>query len=276
MPKIKVVYTDLDGTLLDHNTYSFKPAAQALGLIREKSVPLVICTSKTRAEIEFYRRLIGNKEPFISENGGGIFIPEGYFEKDFEYQRETNGYKVIEFGTPSETLIEALRTISTETGIEIKGFSQMSAQELSEITGLDEHTAKLSQTRDYSEPFLILGDDEQTEAKNTETIVEKINLMGYRHTKGGRFHHILGKNDKGRAVATLNTLFQNEFGDVKSIGLGDSLNDLPMLNVVDIPVLVQKPDGSYDAKIKLANLLYADAPGPYGWNSEILKLFMNS
>ena len=77
---------------------------------------------------------------------------------------------MIEFGTPSEILIQALRTISDETGIAIKGFSQMSTEELSNITGLDENTAKLSQTRDYSEPFLILEDSKQKEAKNTESM----------------------------------------------------------------------------------------------------------
>ena len=267
MPKNYLLYTDLDGTLLDHDTYSFHPALEALELLEKKNIPLILCTSKTRAEIEFFRKLLGNHEPFISENGGGIFIPEGYFESEFEYDRAIKGYKVIEFGTPAHILRQALQDISLETGIEVRGLSQMSVSELSELTGLDEHTAKLSRVRDYSEPFLIYGDD-----RDTETIIEKINLMGYRHTRGGRFHHILGENDKGRAVRTLRGIYEKELGEATTIGLGDSLNDQPMLAEVDIPILVQKPGGEYQSGINLQNLIYAEAPGPYGWNAEILTI----
>lgn len=271
MPKDSVVYTDLDGTLLDHETYSFHPAKEALELLEKKGIPLVICTSKTRAEIEFIRKLLGNREPFISENGGGVFIPEGYFNPGFEYDRVIKHYEVIELGTRSEILTDTLKEISEETGIRIRGFSDMTASELSELTGLDEHTARLSQIRDYSEPFLVNGDK-----KDTETVVEKIYLKGYRYTRGGRFHHILGENDKGKAVRILEAIYKKELGDIKTVGLGDSLNDLPMLQEVDVPILVQKPGGDYDSCISLDNIIYVDAPGPYGWNSEILKLFMNS
>lgn len=271
MPENYLVYTDLDGTLLDHDTYSYQPARQAIELLQGKNIPLIICTSKTRAEIEFIRKLLGNSEPFISENGGGIFIAESYFKRQFEYDRVIKGYKVIEFGTPAEVLRQALIDISRETGIELKGFSQMSVGELSELTGLDEHTARLSKLRDYSEPFLIYGND-----KGSETVIEKINLMGYRHTRGGRFHHILGENNKGKAVKTLTDIYVKELGNVTTVGLGDSLNDLPMLKEVDIPVLVQKPGGGYEKDISLQDLVYAQAPGPYGWNAEILKILMNS
>ena len=65
-----VVFTDLDGTLLEHSTYSFAEAEEALDLLRSQDIPLVICTSKTRSEVEFWRRLLGNEHPFIVENGG--------------------------------------------------------------------------------------------------------------------------------------------------------------------------------------------------------------
>ena len=154
MPENYLIYTDLDGTLLDHDTYSFLPAKEALNLIREDDIPLVICSSKTRAEIEFYRKLLQNTEPFISENGGGIFIPVGYFNTEIPYDRKVKDYLVIELGVRAETLKQALRVISNETGIEIRGFSDMSVEEVSMLTGLDEHTAALSKARDYSEPFL--------------------------------------------------------------------------------------------------------------------------
>jgi mannosyl-3-phosphoglycerate phosphatase len=66
-----LIFTDLDGTLLD-SSYSFNDALPALDLIRERAIPLIICSSKTRAEIEHYRKRLDNRHPFISENGGGF------------------------------------------------------------------------------------------------------------------------------------------------------------------------------------------------------------
>jgi mannosyl-3-phosphoglycerate phosphatase len=269
MPKV-VIFSDLDGTLLDHNTYSFQAAAEALEFIKSKNIPLVICTSKTRKEIEIYRKSLHNKYPFISENGGGIFVPDNYFSKEFKYDKEIDGYKVIELGIPREAISVALKSITKETGIHIRGFSDMTAKEIAELTGLDEGSAKLAMERDYSEPFLINED-----GKYTATIEKEINLKGYRYTRGGRFHHILGGNDKGKAVKILTDLYKQKFGSIKTVGIGDSLNDLPMLEAVDIPILVQKSKGIYDPKIKLSNLTYAEGAGPLGWNSSILKLFIN-
>ncbi len=269
MPKV-VIFSDLDGTLLDHDTYSFQDASEALKHIKTNYIPLILCTSKTREEIQYYRDLLDNKYPFISENGGGIFIPKNYFSSDFNYDREIDGYKVIELGTQRETLVATLKSIANETGIEIKGFSEMTPGEVTELTGLEDNLAKLAIKRDYSEPFII-----KDENKNTAPIEKEINLKGYKHTRGGRFHHILGGNDKGVAVEILANIYKSEFGDIKTVGIGDSLNDLPMLEAVDIPIIVEKPDGGYDQGIKLTNLTYAKGSGPSGWNSSTLKLFMN-
>ena len=110
----EVIFTDLDGTLLDEN-YSFKKAKPALDLVREKKIPLVICTSKTRAEIEVYRKKLRNNHPFISENGGAIFIPKKYFTKKFKYTKKTKDYYIIELGTPYEQLKKVLKTIERKT-----------------------------------------------------------------------------------------------------------------------------------------------------------------
>ena len=136
MPEF-VIFSDLDGTLLDHRNYSFEPASKALGLISSKSIPLILCSSKTRKEIELYRTLLENKFPFISENGGAIFIPENYFSKKYDYNRHIGEYNVIEIGTPREKLTSALKQISDKTGIKIKTFSDISALEIAELTDLD-------------------------------------------------------------------------------------------------------------------------------------------
>ena len=269
MPRL-VLFTDLDGTLLDHNTYSFAPAADALKALKAEGIPVIFTTSKTRAEIEKWRRLAGNTDPFISENGGAIFVPEGYFGGDFAHDRKEDGYLVIELGAPHEELAGALGDISRETGIEIRGVSEMDVEEIMKLTGLGEEDAGLVREREYGEPFVVGGGSE-AEA----TVIREIERRGFKHTQGGRFHHILGGNDKGKAVSILKGLYVKEWGVVVTAGIGDSLNDLPMLKTVDIPILVRKPGGGYDERIDVAGMAVADAPGPYGWNSAILKLIIS-
>ena len=137
MLKKFVIYTDLDGTLLDHVTYTFHPALDALEFVEKKNVPLIICTSKTRLEIEFYRKLLHNKEPFISENGGGIFIPEGYFKHEFKYDKEIKGYKIIELGTPESVLHRVLKAIEEKPEIGLRRCRDLIVIELQWMKGGD-------------------------------------------------------------------------------------------------------------------------------------------
>ncbi|GIW46554.1 MAG: mannosyl-3-phosphoglycerate phosphatase [Deltaproteobacteria bacterium] len=262
-----VVFTDLDGTLLDHNSYSFEDAVPALELTRSLGIPVVICSSKTRAEIEYFRRKLDNREPFISENGGGVFIPKAYFNFDFNYSRETNEYKVVELGTRYETLVEVLNEIRRKTGLHIKGFSDMSVPEIARKCGLSKEIAELAKMREYDEPFTVCEDE-----RASYLVKEEIKRMGFKYTEGGRFFHLTGDNDKGKAVRILAKLFQSSFPELKTVGIGDSLNDLHMLESVDIPILVKKPDGKYDHRVKLDNLILAGEEGPRGWNRAILNL----
>ena len=269
MPRL-VLFTDLDGTLLDHDTYSFGPAREALTALESENIPVVFTTSKTRAEIEKWRRLTGNAHPFVSENGGAIFVPEGYFAGDFAYDRKEDGYLVIELGALHRELTKALEGIRRETGIDIRGVSEMETGEIVQLTGLDDEAAALVKKREYGEPFVVHGDGDAE-----KTVIREIEKRGYSHTQGGRFHHILGSTDKGKAVSILKGLYVKEWGVVVTAGIGDSLNDIPMLKAVDIPILVRKPGGGYDERVKIAGMAIADAPGPYGWNSAVLKLIVS-
>src|SRR4030043_949420 len=235
-PKI-VIFSDLDGTLLDRDTYSFEPALPALRLTRMKNIPLVLTSSKTRAEIEIYRKKLENDHPFISENGGAVFIPKNYFSFLFPYDRELDEYFVLELGTFYLQIIEVLESIKKETGIKIKGFSDLTEEQLTSLCGLSLEEAELAKRREYDEPFLIEGEE-----KEIEIVKRKIEEKGMNYVWGGRFHHILGKNDKGKAVEILKELYENEFFSITTVGIGDSLNDIPMLLAVDHPIFLKEGD----------------------------------
>lgn len=266
-----LVFTDLDGSLLDSATYSWEPAREALEALRLRQIPLVLVSSKTRAEIESLRIDLKHRDPFITENGGAVFIPQGYFHDTPEDGVVRDGFQVIELGTPHSTLRQALREIELAVGAPLRGFRDMSPDEVSRHTGLPLADAELSMEREYDEPFLIEGPGTLIRAVEREARDRGLSV-----TKGGRFHHLLGDSDKGRACLHLLERYRRHWQrpprTVLSVGLGDSANDLPMLRVVDYPVVIQRPDGSYDPDVQLSYAIQASAPGPAGWNAAMLGL----
>jgi mannosyl-3-phosphoglycerate phosphatase len=270
-PKL-VIFTDLDGSLLDRNTYSFEPAQPALRLIKQKDIPLVLSSSKTMTEIEFCRKELKNGHPFISENGGAVFIPKDYFSFRFPYDRETDWFFVLELGTFYPRIIEVLDSIRKETGLSMKGFSDLTAKEISSLCALDLKRAKWAKKREYDEPFIIEGGE-----KEIEIVRRKIGEKGMTYAWGGRFHHLLGKNDKGRAVEILKKLYENQFSSIVTVGIGDSLNDLPMLSVVDHPIFLKGEDRvSPEALSPIQNCTIIHGAGPQAWNEAILNMIKPS
>jgi mannosyl-3-phosphoglycerate phosphatase len=264
-PKL-VIFTDLDGCLLDRQTYSFEPAQAALRLIKEKKIPLVLVSSKTRVEMEGYRRRLKNAHPFISENGGAIFIPKEYFSFQFSHEREWEKYLVLELGTFYPQIIKALEFIRNETGIRIRGFHDLSEKELVLFSGLSREEAAWAKEREYDEPFLIEGGE-----KEIKVVQKKIRERGLNYAWGGRFHHILGKNDKGKAAQILKDLYKKEFSSIQTVGIGDSQNDLPMLSAVDHSVFLKgEEDLSETSPVK--NLVLIEGKGPETWNQAMLNI----
>jgi mannosyl-3-phosphoglycerate phosphatase len=261
-----VVFTDLDGTLLDHATYRFDAAQPALRLLDKKGIPLILCSSKTAAEIERWRGLLRLNHPFISENGGAIFVPQGYFDRDFSHDKDTADYAIIELGMAYSKLRSFLGRLKKRFPGAVQGFGDLEVKEVARLCGLSVEEARLAKKRDYDEPFLL------HDAALEPEIVRQAKANGIQVTKGGRFYHLIGGNDKGRAVTTLTDLYRRERGEIITIGIGDSLNDLAMLAAVDYPVLVQKPDRSYDSSVILTNLIRASSPGPQGFCDSVSRL----
>lgn len=264
-----IVFTDLDGTLLDHATYSWEPALPALSLLRERQIPLVFCSSKTRAEIEHYRRELGNHDPFVSENGGGIFIPGGYFDLSVlplePLVTKTAGWTIIRLGAPYHHLRQAIRRLREE-GFALTGFSDMTVAEVAALTGLKPEQAAMARERDFDEPFIFDGDRVEM-----DRLQKRVRTMGL-HLTMGAFPHLLGDSDKGVAVEMLASLYRVKLGEIVTIALGDSLNDLPMLQRADHPVVIRKPDGGHNSALAVPHALLTRGEGPQGWNEAILKL----
>ncbi len=260
-----ILFSDLDGCLLDASAYSFEAAAPALGALRARRIPLILASSKTRAEIEALRARLAHTDPFIAENGGGLFIPKGHFPFPLEGSVLRGPYQVVEAGTPYPRLRTALKEIERALGWELRGFGDMPPEEVAARTGLSYAEAVLAKQRQYDEPFVI-------EPDRTGAVLEQIKAHGLSCTRGGRFYHLTGETDKGWACRYLIGCYRRQHGELLTVAIGDSLNDFAMLAAVDRPFLVQREDGSYDDSIQLPNLVRIGAPGPAGWNQAVLDL----
>lgn len=260
-----IIFTDLDGTLLDHDTYSWRRAEAALAYLRELSIPVVFVTSKTRGEVEYWRGAIANQHPFIVENGGAAYIPAGYFPGPAPGAKRGD-YHVVEWGTPHSQLVADLREAALSTRCPITAFHELTVEEVADLCELPFEQALLASKREYDEPFLVL-DEERVPA-----LLAAIESLGRRWTRGGRFWHILGANDKEVAVRALTTLFEQNYGDVTTTGFGDGLNDVDFLRSTARPVIVRSAQAEA-VSAQVPDAMVTASAGPEGWSEAVFSLF---
>jgi len=252
------IFTDLDGTLLSETSYEPGPALPVLKKCQESNIPVVFCSSKTAAEITYTRKTLGNTDPFIVENGGAIYIPKGNLPVTDVTVRHTENFYVIEIGDPVASLRKALKSAAKKAGAKVRGMGEMSVEEVCKLTGLGRPQAKMAMERQFDEPFIL-------DSGNPERLEREIRQLGYSITKGGRFFHILGGNDKGKAAKILSSIYKTLLPDLHTIGIGDAENDIPLLRAVDRAFLVKKPSGKWEKLPSLPNLTKIDLVGPQGW-----------
>lgn len=262
-----IIYTDLDGTLLDHHSYAVDAALPALRAAQQYGIPIVFCSSKTRAEIESLQQVLDIHHPFIVENGGALYVPLGYFPFEPEGSQLRGAYHVIELGTPYERLVTALRLLRGYVPHPLAGFSDLTVEEVAVVCKLPLDKARHAKAREYDEPFRLLAPTPEAGL----AVQQRIEQAGLHCSIGGRFWHLHGDNDKGIAVQMLSSLYRRAFGRIFTIGLGDSLNDAPLLEAVDWPVLVQRPNGTFATGLaqRIPQLNFAQASGPRGWNAAV-------
>ena len=252
----RAVVTDLDACLLDERTYSFAAARPALDALEERRIPLVLASSKTRLEMVGLAQEIGAVAALIVENGGAI-LPLAALP----------GLAApVVLGERREVLVAALAAIAAETGATVRGFASLRPDELATLSGLDVEAARRALIRDYDEPFLL-------EAGDAEVIARAAAARGLAHARGGRFHHLTGRTDKGLALHLLRNRGRDAGWDASWMALGDSPNDLAMLVEADYAVIVPRPEGPVEPALAraLPHAHVAERPGPEGWNAAVLR-----
>ena len=264
-----IIFTDIDGTLIDFDTYSTVETRGIVHQLTRKGIPVILCSSKTRQEQEAYRQIFQLTDPFIVENGSAIFIPWGCFDFEIPFLRRTGLYGVLELGTPAAVIQEELRAIRKRTHLDFNTYQDLPLAEICRLTGLSPAQAEAARQREYSATILT-----PLTCQDQDRLTAALAGVGLQILAGGRFHTITAaSSDKGKAVVRLSACFRQKFEKITTIGLGDSANDQSLLASVDCPYLVQKPNASWEEMLDVERVA---AIGPKGWRRIGEKLLAQS
>jgi mannosyl-3-phosphoglycerate phosphatase family protein len=253
-----LVVTDLDGTMLDHHSYDLEDARVAVHELQDKQIPVILNTSKTYAETITIRETLGIEDAFIVENGSCIYLPKSHFIKP-ENVTERDEYWSLVLGASHQEINDVLQSIGLADDAAVR-LSQCTVEQTIELTGLNEAQAQQAIAREFSEPLIWRDDD-----SSLLSFQQQLKQYGLSTLQGGRFLHVIGDCDKGRATQVLIGLYGD---DVKTIVLGDSANDAAMLSVGDISVIVNSPS-NHQLQELITPDIQTQAPAPKGWREAI-------
>lgn len=245
-----MIITDLDGSLLDHHDYNWDAASEWLARLKQHQIPLVICSSKTAAEIIPLQKKLGIVgAPFIAENGARVVLGG----EQTPPTETSAGY---------HALCQTLHAMQAR--FRFNGFHEFSDAEVARFTGLTLTEASQSRLREASE-VVLWRDDEHRLQEFREALAEHHLAL----TQGGRFWHVMpAGTGKGIALADIQQHLAAQEGKSRTtLGLGDGPNDVPMLERVDYAVVIK---GFSKTPVELQrtdteNVYHTAHVGPQGW-----------
>ncbi|MEH0832638.1 mannosyl-3-phosphoglycerate phosphatase-related protein [Pectobacterium cacticida] len=223
-----IIFSDLDGSLLDHDTYRWDAAQPWLRRLADEEIPVIITTSKTATEVEPLRTALELEDyPYIAENGAMAILPTAW--------RSHPDYPKKSGGAPYSAIRHQLIQLRS-SGFRFQGFGDMNSVELAEMTGLTAQAAELALRREASEPLRWLDDPDKLPAFR-----EQLAQAGFSLTQGGRFYHVMSaQTSKGRMANWIKKQYKEKYGhSVKTLALGDGPNDVSLLSEADYAVLIK-------------------------------------
>ena len=250
-----LVFTDLDGTLLDED-YGWAAARPAVEALQAASIPIILNSSKTVMEMEFIRNELQLDCCCIAENGSVINTAQ---EQADLLDNDTS---------IRDKLVILARGLKKTHGYQFEGFSDWQVTDVMQFTGLSKDEATRSMRRQATEP--IIWEDTQ---KRLEKFVDQLHKAGVALVRGGQFRHLmLANTNKGIAMQKVLDRYRQREPEFEwgTVALGDSPNDWSMLERADVGILIPRMD--YEANHKrFAGIRRASFPSACGWNDAILS-----
>lgn len=269
MSKPILIFSDLDGTLMDHYTYQSTEALPVIEQLNSANVPIILTTSKTIDEVTAIQKNLNISAPLIIENGAAVFLPKSTFKTQPPETKSTGDYWVKSFCLPRQHWLDLIKKAPKKFEGLFQGFSSLSVKELASITGLTEPNALLAMNRHYGEPIHWLGDEESKLA-----FITYLENLGATVLHGGRFFHVSGESDKGRALNWLTQYYKDvfQYNNITTIALGDGKNDIAMLEAATYAVQINSPVHDFPGLSKHENVIQTELYGPAGWAEALLQI----
>jgi mannosyl-3-phosphoglycerate phosphatase len=263
-----LVFTDLDGSLMEHESYSITAAAPALAALRERQILMVLNSSKTAAEMQAVQTRLSLTAPFVCENGAALFFPN-----------QTTPDEATVFGALRADWLPQVHALRKQHDYPFEGFADWNAKQVSELTGLEEQEADLARQRQFSEPILWRG-----AASSRQQFEQQLAGMDLSLLEGGRFLSIQGQHDKSNAMTWLRDRLkqqsrehstekqQSADPEVITVALGDSPNDAAMLEAADVAVIIKSAKSDRITLHQPNRIIRTSRPGPAGWKDAMLEI----
>ncbi|MGB6432218.1 MAG: hypothetical protein WBF06_16695 [Candidatus Acidiferrales bacterium] len=237
----KILFTALEGCLLDARTGSWAGAQPGIDELELRAVPWVIFSGLTRAQLDPIRRKLGHSGPFVSEHGGGLFVPQGYFPVRIEGQERSGNFQMLSLGKPYSEVAAALEELAEEAGVSVVGVSQMSLHEIEQNTGLSRREAEQFRLRDFEEPFFFAGTSDDDAARFVALARER----GFHAQPDEPFWRFSSIADSAEAARRLAKLFRASApkrlqSQIVAIGAGP--DDRAMLSAADRGIMLPPED----------------------------------
>lgn len=264
-----VLFTDPD-TLTLATSPEATGTSSDLSALEDDGIAVVLCGNETRSELELIQGDLGVRHPFISENGGGLFIRHDYFRDPPRAGRDVPTYHVVDFGKPYHIVADALHEVARTLGVDLVGFSDMSIDDVARDLGLSLSRARLAKLREYDEPFRLADGDPGTFSR----LCQALRRVGVRCFAHEGLHHATSVADRAQSIHMLSSLYRHACGGrVLTVGLAREPSESRLLHAVDIAIVVH--EGAVDVgrlgrKVPTAH--FVGAREARGWREAILQL----
>ena len=252
-----IIFTDLDGSLLNKDTFRFDEIEDYFKELVSKDIKIIPNTSKTEAELLDFNNLYKLNLSFIAENGSsihGLNLIHANLPEKVSLSRPTNQiYEIYN------------ENISSDLKKKITFISKLNIKEQQEIFGLPLDKIELALKRNHSLPIQFNGNEIE---KNE--FIKIMNNAGLTVQTGGRIMNICDNVNKSKAMLKTVELIKEKMNDeIITIGVGDNQNDIDMLRQSNYACLVKNED--FDSSlINIDNLIKSTEPSPKGW-ADVIK-----
>ncbi|HJQ35731.1 MAG TPA: hypothetical protein VKB93_01200 [Thermoanaerobaculia bacterium] len=242
------IFTALDGTLLDFDTFDAGASRPLLQRLCAAGVPVIPISSMTLAELEPIARELGMHHAMIIEAGGAI-------------ARWRNGaWEVEPCGPDADVLLDVVAAVEAASGADLTVYSVLPEKEAACLSGRSGAMLRGSTERCFSEPFIV-------ERGEIADVARAASALGFEVRRGARFFHLCRLDAEGVAFSRV----RDELGCDFTIGIGGSPLDAEFLLRSDVPILVPRPNGELDPELRAAlpDARIAPAPGSAGWAAAV-------